>query len=300
MKGLLAGFAVFIFIGGCTTVDNVREFRNLDLAIEQSCQNIQKDFNESASIAVFNIASSTTRLSEYIIEEVMNNFTNMHKYNIVERSKISAIFQEQKFQFSGNVSDDTIQSLGNMLGAQFVITGLLDDLGSYYRLRLFVIAIESGERKSSTAVNIVKPNEQVAFLLSGQESTSIQTNSSPAINLIGTTWTVTIDGDDDGGIFVFNPDNALYSNAFDDWRFDGVTTGTWRWSPTPNGQILLVNVTYDFKMKVADLSGNIQEVEDAEKWRLELYNITDLKITGVLYEESDDDEAMVVELNRLR
>jgi hypothetical protein len=37
-------------------------------------------------------------------------------------------------------------------------------VGSYYRLRLFVIAIESGERKSSTAVNIIKPNEQIAYL----------------------------------------------------------------------------------------------------------------------------------------
>jgi TolB-like protein len=163
MKGLLAGFVVFVVIG-CATVDKVGEYGNLDLAVEQSCKNIQNDFNETASVAVFNIVSSSTRLSEYIIEEVMNNFTNMHKYNVVERSKISAVFQEQNFQFSGNVSDDTIQRLGNMLGAQFVVTGSLDDAGSYYRLRLFVIAIESGERKSSTAVNIKKPNEQIVYL----------------------------------------------------------------------------------------------------------------------------------------
>lgn len=163
MKSLWVCAVIFIFTG-CSTTDNVREFRNLDMAIEQSCQNIQNDFNERASIAVFNVASSSAGLSEYIIEEVMNNFTNMHKYNVVERSKISAIFQEQNFQFSGNVSDDTIQRLGNMLGAQFVVTGSLDDVGSYYRLRLFVIAIESSERKSSTAVNVLKPNEQIAYL----------------------------------------------------------------------------------------------------------------------------------------
>jgi TolB-like protein len=164
MKGLLAGLAVLVCIG-CVTVDNVREFRNLDLAVDQSCQNIQSDFNETASIAVFNIVSPSTRLSEYIIEEVMNSFTNMHKYNVVERNKISSVFQEQDFQMSGNVSDDTIQSIGNMLGAQFVVSGTLDDVGNYYRLRLFVIAVASGERKSSTAVNIIKPNQQVVHLL---------------------------------------------------------------------------------------------------------------------------------------
>jgi TolB-like protein len=281
MRGLLASFAIFIFIG-CATVDNVREFRNLDLAIEQSCQNIQSDFNESASIAVFNIASPTTRLSEYIIEEVMNNFTNMHKYNIVERSKISAIFKEQEFQFSGNVSDDTIQSLGNMLGAQFVITGALEDVGSYYRLRLFVIAIKSGERKSSTALNIVKPNEQVAFLLSGQESNTTEINSPPALNLIGTTWAVTIDGEN-VGIFVFNTGNGLYSNIFDGWG--GKSNGTWSWSP--NGQILIIDITM---------------IEDGgtEKLRFELYNITDLKMTGVwIYEGSEGDDSTLAEFNKV-
>jgi TolB-like protein len=163
MKGLFVVLFILVFIG-CATVDNVREFRNLDLAIGQSCQNIQSDFNEKTSIAIFNIIAPSARLSEYIMEEAMNGFTNMHRYNVVERNKISAILQEQNFQTSGNVSDDTMQRIGNMLGAQFVVTGALDDVGSYYRLRLFVIAVESGERKSSTAVNIIKPNEQIAYL----------------------------------------------------------------------------------------------------------------------------------------
>jgi TolB-like protein len=163
MKGLSVGLVSIILIG-CATVDEVENFRNLDKAIEQVCQNIQNNFTERAIVAVLNIATSSDRLSEYIIEESMNNFTNMHNYTVLERSKISTIFLEQNFQLSGNVSDDTIQSIGNMLGAQYVVTGALDDVGSYYRLRLFVIAIESGERKSSTAVNIIKPNEQIAYL----------------------------------------------------------------------------------------------------------------------------------------
>lgn len=164
MKSLLAGLAVLVCIG-CATVDNVKEFMNLDLAVAQSCQNIQSDFDEKASIAVLNIVSPSVQLSEYIIEEAMNSFTNMHKYNVLERNKISSVFQEQDFQMSGNVSDDAIQSIGNMLGAQFVVSGALDDVGNYYRLRLFVIAVESGERKSSTAVNIIKPNNQIDHLL---------------------------------------------------------------------------------------------------------------------------------------
>jgi TolB-like protein len=163
MKGLSVGLVGIILIG-CATVDKVENFRNLDRAIEQVCQNIQNNFTERAIVAVLNIVTSSDRLSEYIIEEAMNNFTNMHNYTVLERNKISTIFLEQNFQLSGNVSDDTIQSIGNMLGAQYVVTGALDDVGSYYRLRLFVIAIESGERKSSTAVNIIKPNEQIVYL----------------------------------------------------------------------------------------------------------------------------------------
>lgn len=278
MKGLFACLAVFVFFG-CVSVDKAGEFRNLDLAIEQSCQNIHRDFNESASIAVFNITSSSSRLSEYIIEEVMNNFTNMHKYNIVERSRISAIFQEYNFQFSGNVSDDTIQRLGNMLGAQFVVTGSLDDVGSYYRLRLFVIAIESGERKSSTAVNIIKSNEQVAFLLNGQQNHNTNTVSPPAVNLIGTTWSVIADGDN-MGIFIFDTDNVVRTNIFG--SYDGVeyTKGIWNW--TPDGRKLIVRIMET----------------DSEEWRFEFDTITNLKSSGIVYE--DEDVLGKTEINKVR
>jgi TolB-like protein len=164
MKGLLIGIVGLFFLG-CVTTDNVVIYKNLDLAINQACQNIQNNFDERANIAVLNIDSPSNQLSGYIIEETINNFINMHMYKVVERSKISAILSERDFQLSGEVSDDEIQSIGNMLGAQFVVSGAVDDVGDYYRLRLFVIAVESGERKSSTAVNIKKPNNQVDHLM---------------------------------------------------------------------------------------------------------------------------------------
>ena len=164
MKGLLIGIVGLFFLG-CVTTGNVVTYKDLDLAINQACQNISNDFDERANIAVLNIDSPSNQLSGYIIEEAINNFINMHMYKVVERSKISAILSERDFQLSGEVSDDEIRSIGNMLGAQFVVSGVVNDVGDYYRLRLFVIAVESGERKSSTAVNIKKPNNQVDHLM---------------------------------------------------------------------------------------------------------------------------------------
>jgi hypothetical protein len=140
----------------------------------------------------------------------MNNFTNMHIYKVVERNKISAVLSEQNFQLSGNVSDDTIQSIGNMLGAQFVVSGALDDVGRYYRLRLFVIAVETGERKSSTAVNIIKPNKQVVHLLGDVD---IIENIPPAERVIGGYMAVFAEiykilNDKDSPIIYIYPDEA--------------------------------------------------------------------------------------------
>jgi TolB-like protein len=283
MKRILICLAVFFF-AGCKTTDNVREFRNLDLAIEQSCQNIQNDFNERASVAVFNVNSSSTRLSEYIIEEVMNNFTNMHKYNVVERSKISAIFQEQEFQFSGNVSDDTIQRLGNMLGAQFVVTGALDDVGEYYRLRLFVVAIESGERKSSTAVNILKPNEQAAFLLNEEGYKRTISESSDRLNLVGTAWSLLLEGED-FGLLIFEADNVAKANllaasaAADQGNHENFiyVNGSWSW--TQNGEKLIVMIPLD-----------------SYEMRFEFDNITNTSMTGGVLEDGEVVEQ--VELKR--
>ncbi|MDR2094823.1 MAG: penicillin-binding protein activator LpoB [Treponema sp.] len=280
---------------------DVREFRSLDLAIEQSCQNIQDDFNERASIAVFNVASSSTRLSEYIIEEVMNNFTNMHKYNVVERNRISAIFQEQEFQFSGNVSDDTIQKLGNMLGAQFVVSGSLDDVGTYYRLRLFVVAIESGERKSSTAVSIIKPNEQVSYLLGGEgnngaaagasalggeRNNGTVSESSARLNLVGTTWAVALSGENMGR-FIFEADNVVRSSfnlaSSPDREDIGqyiYVDGIWVWNQ--NEEKLTVRIPFS----------------DPDELQFEFDNITNINMTGGILEDGEVVEQ--VELTRLR
>ncbi|GHV68019.1 hypothetical protein AGMMS49928_06430 [Spirochaetia bacterium] len=271
MKRIIICLVSFI-ISGCATANNASNFMNLDSAIEKSCQNIQNDFNENASIAIFNISSSSERLSEYLVEEAMNSFTNMHKYNIVERSKISTIIQEQNFQLAGNVSDDTMQRIGNMLGAQFVVTGALVDVGNYYRLRLFVIAIESSERKSSTAVNIMKPNKQIAYLLSGSENLETNPILSSTVNLVGTTWSVNIEGEEENlGIFIFDDNNVLRTNIFDSYSYDDgdYTLGIWNWNQSRNKLIIRVLET------------------DAEEWRFEFDNITNLSMYGIVFEDGE-------------
>jgi TolB-like protein len=171
MKDIMKLVYAIIICGlatACATIgSNSNDF---DFSLQSLCSNLQNDINWGSSVAVLNFSSSSENLSNYAIEEIINNITNMHKFDVVERKKIEIIQNEINFQLSGNVSDSSIIRIGNMLGAQFVISGSIEDIGNSYKIRLFIIDVEKGVRVSSNALNIKKPDRRIAYFLNENES----------------------------------------------------------------------------------------------------------------------------------
>jgi hypothetical protein len=52
---------------------------------------------------------------------------------------------EQRFQLSGEVSDQSAVSIGNLLGANIVITGNISGTGSTQRLTLKALDVRTGQ-----------------------------------------------------------------------------------------------------------------------------------------------------------
>jgi TolB-like protein len=162
MKKFSIGFFLFLFAG---VFVYSQQALTLDEAIAQAADRIERDIGSNKKIAVLNFISLSEGLSTYVIDELMDIFTNHRVLEVTERSRMDAILRERNYQTSGEVSDAEIQSIGNQLGANYVITGQLDYSGIAYRFRVYAIDIARGTRVASTSADIRGNDRQLAYFL---------------------------------------------------------------------------------------------------------------------------------------
>ena len=88
----------------------------LEKAIENSADYIVQNSSSGSIIAIVNIKSDSRTLSEYIIEKMPDYLVNRKRLTVVDRNRLDIIQREIKFQYSGDVSDETMVSIGKMTG----------------------------------------------------------------------------------------------------------------------------------------------------------------------------------------
>jgi hypothetical protein len=67
-------------------------------------------------------------------------------------------------QLSGDVSDESIQAIGKMLGAEYIVSGSFTDLGGTFRFRVRTINVTTAVIESQSSVAVASDN-QIAFLI---------------------------------------------------------------------------------------------------------------------------------------
>jgi TolB-like protein len=187
MKKFFIGLFIF-FITGVFVYS--QQALTLNEAIAQAADRIERDIGSNKKIAVLNFISSSQNLSTYVIDELMDIFTNHRVLEVTERSRMDAILRERNFQTSGEVSDAEIQSIGNQLGASYIITGQLDYSGIAYRFRVYAIDIARGTRVASTSADIGGNDRQLAYFLGGNQGGS----SGPVVNRLNKEFQFSLGG----------------------------------------------------------------------------------------------------------
>lgn len=84
------------------------------------------------------------------------------KHNVVDRTTVEKILEEQSFQVSGAVSDTKIASMGKILGADVVVIPRASRLGSRYFISAKMIDVESAEIRQQKSQEL-SGNEEVLF-----------------------------------------------------------------------------------------------------------------------------------------
>jgi len=166
-------FSVLFWACGGLFAQNV----SLDQAVQTSAKAVETGLPKGAKAAVLTFTSTKQAFSDYIIDELATALAASKNIQVIDRQHTDAIRKEFNIQFSGDVSDEEVKRAGRQLGAQYVVTGSLVDIGNAYRFRLAAINIESAVREGSSSLNININDPQVTFLLTGQRTTQTGSTS---------------------------------------------------------------------------------------------------------------------------
>jgi TolB-like protein len=142
---------------------------NLDTIIERSARAVEEVLPQGTKVAVLNFASTSETFSDHVIDELTGKLVNGRKITIVDRRNLALITNEMNLQLSGDVSDESAQAIGRMLGAQSIISGNLTNMGTFYRFRVRVINVETAAIQTQVSLDL-RNDEQVAFLLGGSQA----------------------------------------------------------------------------------------------------------------------------------
>ena len=138
---------MFVQLTACATAGGSGTGLTLQDAIEQSADKIAADLKAKSAVAVVAFESEHDSLSAHIMEE-LNGALFDRKMVVIEREHLAYVQKELNYQLSGDVSDESAQSIGKFFGAELVVTGRLTDLGNNYRYQINAVHVETATRES--------------------------------------------------------------------------------------------------------------------------------------------------------
>jgi hypothetical protein len=181
-----------------TAVNNAQmtnvEPEQLDSVIREGSVYIISKVPANSKIGIVNVSSSSADLSHYVIDSVIMHLVNTDNYTVVERSQLDTVQREQRYQLSGEVSDDTAVSVGRQLGTQIIVTGAITPLGNNYSLRLKITDVQTAQI-IGTRMYTIQPDDVLLSLLNTPDNVTAESpkNETPAEN--NTKQTTVIQGD---------------------------------------------------------------------------------------------------------
>ena len=118
---------------------------SIDEAISNAAVDIADKCNAKAILLIDDFESSSSAMTFYIREQLADSiFAEDGLIQIVTREHMDKIEKELKFQNTGLVSEKTILSVAERLGAKFIVFGKLEEFNGSYILRVRMLDVESG------------------------------------------------------------------------------------------------------------------------------------------------------------
>ncbi len=85
-----------------------------------------------------------THFGRYLSERTYVKLSQSNAFNIVDRNNIELILKEQSLQQSGVIDEESIAELGDLVGANIFIKGVLTEFKDYVDVEISIIDISKG------------------------------------------------------------------------------------------------------------------------------------------------------------
>jgi hypothetical protein len=118
---------------------------DIEGALSRAGKILANELPDKATIAVISIATRDRNMAEFVIEEITYILVHTGYFRMVDRRSLDAIRDEQNFQMSGDVDDNSAVSIGHKLGASIVITGSVSGEDVLRRLRVKALDVKTAE-----------------------------------------------------------------------------------------------------------------------------------------------------------
>ncbi|MDR2095469.1 MAG: CsgG/HfaB family protein [Treponema sp.] len=129
---------------------SVNQNDGVEGSLERAAEKIMEKIPAASRIAIVYVSASDLDVAEFIANEL--EFIMVENGQIlIDRSQLDTIRQEQNFQLSGEVDDDSAVSIGKIAGANIIITGAVTGSGNLRRLRLRALDTQSGQVLSAAS-----------------------------------------------------------------------------------------------------------------------------------------------------
>jgi hypothetical protein len=140
---------------------------DLDAAIREAAMQMEAKIPSKTMVALVSVASPSTAFSTQVLTRLESAIVSSGKLVVVDRANLDKVREEQGFQLSGEVDDESAKSIGKLLGAGAIVTGSLADLGDVYSLTLKAINIETATVAVSYLADLAKSSRIETLLASG-------------------------------------------------------------------------------------------------------------------------------------
>jgi hypothetical protein len=101
-------------------------------ALDRAANTVMANLQQCDTIAIVSFTGENAQFAQEELEVVLVN----SRFSVVDCATLDKIWQEQQFQLTGDVDDQTAVSIGKFAGARVVITGSVSGSGDMRRLRL--------------------------------------------------------------------------------------------------------------------------------------------------------------------
>lgn len=130
------------------------------------------DANHRTRIVVLDFSDldgNTSVFGKYLAETLITDLFDSGKFQVVERRLLVKVLEENKLKSTGLIDPATIKKLGQVLGADAIVSGTITDLANHVAVNARLVATDTAAVFASASEEIEK-DEDVRSILGVQGS----------------------------------------------------------------------------------------------------------------------------------